>query len=414
MKDCKRDVVITGLGVVAPNGMNVTEFYENCTKGITGIKKSKILDEFSYSTKYVGEVSLQEDLRWEAKFKKIGNLACDEMLKDSGLSRDDIESAGNRAAFCMASANVGSLRLEPQLRYLAGLNIDSSKKDLSYISELKNVVYDFNSTDYSYYFCNKLGVQGAVYSINAACASGTMSVGTGYRLIKNNQADIVIAAGIDILSDLSLAGFNSMLNLTSKPCCPFDKKHDGINIGEGAAFLMLEDAESAVKRGAKIYGKIFGYTTSNDAYHITAPDPTGQGALWCMKKTLESRKSNKDEKLYVNTHGTSTKANDSMELKALEDLQSSSGIDHIWFSSTKSMIGHCLGASGNLELVCSVKGLADGKMPLSISVDDKMDFDESKLTLVTDEADSVPYDVLLSNSFAFAGNSSSIGVEKWA
>ena len=408
-----RNVVITGLGVVAPNGNNVEEFYQNCINGVTGICESDILKEFSFESKYAGEVHIGEDLRWEAKYRKIGDMASEEMLKSARMTKGDIEKFDVRTGFCIASANIGSLRLEPQLRFKEGLDINQSKEDIDLLKKRESDILDFNGTDCVYYFADKLGIGGPVISVNTACTSGTMAVGTGYRLIKSNQADVVVAAGIEVLSDLSLSGFNSMLNLSSNTCRPFDKGHNGITIGEGAAFVMLEEEESAIKRGATILGRVFGYTTANDAYHVTSPDPTGKGALWCMEQTLKNRKCNKDEKLYVNTHGTATKANDSMELKALVELQENNDINHIWFSSTKSMIGHCLGASGIIEFICSIKGLAHGKMPVSISAEDKVEFDESKLTLVRDQSESVPYDYFISNSFAFAGCASSIGVEKW-
>lgn len=409
-----RNVVITGLGVVAPNGNNVDEFYKNCIDGVTGIHQSDILKQFSYQSTYAGEVHLSEDLRWEAKHKKMGDIACEEMLKSAHMTKEDIEKLDSRVGFCMASANIGSLRLELQLRLKEGFNVDQANENIELLKKRGTDILDFNATDCSYYFADKLGIGGPVLTINTACASGTMAVGTAYRLIKSNQADVVVASGIETLSDLSLSGFNSMLNLSSKPCRPFDKGHDGITIGEGAAFVMLESEESAIKRGATILGRVFGYTTSNDAYHITSPDPTGKGALWCMQQTLNKRDSKVNEKLYVNTHGTATNANDSMELKALTELQeNNSNIDHIWFSSTKSMVGHCLGASGIIEFVCSMKGLVEGKMPVSISAEDKMDFDESKITLVRNQSESVPYDYFISNSFAFAGCAASIGVEKW-
>lgn len=405
-------VVVTGVGVVAPNGRNAKEFFQNCINGVTGISKSPIMKDFDYMSEYVGEVLLDDQLRWESKFKFIGEQACNEMLQDADLDREDIQKFGRRAVFSMASANVGSLRIESQLRKKNGLDSTGITYELNEYMKSDYSILDFNSSDCFYHFSDLMGIEGNTISINAACASGTLAIGEAVKMIKAGRADLAVAAGIDILSDLSLAGFNSLSNLSKSPCKPFDKNRDGITIGEGAVFLMLEREDLAIQRGAEIYGRIFGYSSMNEAYHVTAPDPSGNGAYYCMKKVLENREVSNEESLYINTHGTATQANDSMEVKAMELLGNNYNIAHLWFSSTKSMIGHCLGASGSLEFACSLIGLKEGYIPVSISIDDPIEYDEEKMTLVTDKSKSRPYDLFISNSYAFAGNMASIGVEK--
>jgi 3-oxoacyl-[acyl-carrier-protein] synthase II len=405
-------VVVTGVGAVASNGMNSKEYFESCARGISGICPSPIMEEFHYMTSYVGEVRIDKTLRWEAKFRKIGELACDEMMKDAGVTKENIENLGERTVFSMASANVGSLRLEPQLRSKYKIDTQGVSYEMNNY-ENNNSILDFNSADSYYHFSDRMGIRGMVLSSNAACASGTLAIGEAVRLIKAGYADVAVAAGIDILSDVSLAGFDCMSNLSKEPCKPFDKNREGITIGEGAAFIMLEREDYALKRGAKIYGRIVGFSSMNEAYHVTAPNPNGEGAFLCMHNILKKSENIQEKCIYINTHGTGTIANDIMELKAMEQLAQEYSLNHLWFSSTKSMIGHCLGASGSLEFVCSVIGLYEKRMPISISVETPIDFNTNKLTLVTDQEKSRPYDMFLSNSFAFAGNMASIGVEKY-
>ena len=409
----RANVVITGIGAVAANGMNVDEFYINSIKGISGIATSSIMKDFDYMTEYVGEIKLEYNARWESKFKMIGTMACNEMLRDSGLTSADIEQLEERAILCMATANVGSLRLEPQLIMKNQYNIEGCNYKLSEFKKNNMDVLDFNSSDCFFYFADLLGVRGAVLSSNVACASSTTAIGEATRMIELGKADVAIVAGIDVLSDLSLAGFNVLNNMSIKPCKPFDKKRSGITIGEGAGFILLESEEYAKKRDAKIYGVILGYATLNEGYHVTAPDPSGDGVKRCLDILYEKGDIGDTNCLYINTHGTGTVVNDAMELKGIEKFLQDKEFDKVYFSSTKSMIGHCLGASGALEFICSVKGLVSGAMPLSISVDEAMNFDADKLVLVDTKEKSKAYDAFISNSFAFAGNMVSILVQRY-
>lgn len=402
------DVVVTGIGVVAPNGVGIDQYYNNCIKGVSGINKCSIMKEFNFMSDYAGEIKDGSNLRWEEKYKKISELAMDEMLRDARLTKEDIADRKERAALSVASANVGSIRLEPQIRK----KYSKSTEGVNYLINSDSDILDFNSTDCIQYFVKQLGIGGPVICSNSACASGTIAIGEAYRMIKSGVADYVVSGGVDVLSDLSLSGFNAMVNLSKEPCSPFDKNNKGITIGEGAAFFMLERYGEAKKRGAKIYGRIFGFSTANDAYHVTAPDPNGSGAIYCMKNVFRKRKLSAEDVLYINAHGTGTLTNDRMELKAIEKVVEELNLEKVWFSSTKSMIGHCLGASGSLEFACSAKGLLEGIMPCSISVEEPLEYDSEHMILVQREEDSRNYNLFISNSFAFAGNSACIGMEK--
>lgn len=409
----KNGVVVTGMGAVTANGLNVSEFYSSCVEGISGIAESQIMNDFDYMTKYVGEVKLNDNSRWESKFKSIGTMACNEMLADASITKKDIESLGDRAILFMATASVGSLRLEPQMRKIHNHNIDGCNYELNFFEKNNMEILDFNSSDCYFYFANRLGIQGSVFSSNVACASSTSAIVDASRLIELGKIDMAIVAGIDVLSDLSLAGFTVLNNLSVEPCKPFDKNRSGITIGEGAGFILIENEEYAKKRRAKIYGKILGYVSLNEGYHVTSPNPSGDGVKKCFDLLNKNNAVVEAECLYVNTHGTGTVINDSMEIKGIEKFLQDKEMNRVYFSSTKSMIGHCLGASGILEFICSLKGLECGKMPLSVSVNEPMIFDKRKLELVDSKEKSKSYDAFISNSFAFAGNMASVLVGKY-
>lgn len=398
MNTSKRDVVVTGVGVVTSNGTDIEAFQNAVIRGEMGIKRCPILEEFAYSTVYGGWIDDGVGDRWEDRFIRIARCALDEAMKDADLKKEAVDALNQRSGFYMGSANLGSLKLEKQLR------------ERWERGELSEEPLDFNTSDAIFELNRRSGVRGASCEVDAACASSTIALGEAFRSIRQDEADLCIVGGADVFSDLSLTGFDAMNNLDETPCKPFDRNHSGITIGEGAAFVVLEERKRAVERGAKIYGRIFGYHTSNDAFHVTAPDPKGEGAYYCMDRVLREWE-DRDKILFINTHGTATQANDGMEIKAMEKIQESYDFEKIYFSSTKSMIGHTLGASGLIEFIASVLALEKEKMPLSISVDHPVDYDENKLELVTENSRYPHYRAFISNSFAFAGNSASIGYE---
>lgn len=399
MQPSKREIVVTGVGIVTSNGNNAKEFQEAVIEGKMGIKECPIFEDFSYSTKYGGWIDDGVNDRWDGRFSRLSRISLDEAMADANLTSEEISSLGHRAELYIGSANLGSLKLEKQLRGKWSGKISP------------DAPLDFNTSDITFDLSSRSGTRGKICKVDAACASAKIGIGEAFRSIQQNRADLCIVGGVDVFSDLSLSGFDAMNNLDSTPCKPFDRDHNNITIGEGAAFLVLEEKKRAKNRGAKMYGRIFGYHTSNDAYHVTAPDPSGEGAAFCMTKVLEEW-DNKDRILYVNAHGTGTHANDSMEVLALEVVQEKFAFDKIYFSSTKSLIGHTLGASGLIEFIASLLALEKGKMPLSISVKNPMDFNRDRLELVLSGTEYPICRAFVSNSFAFAGNSASIGYEK--
>ena len=232
-------------------------------------------------------------------------------------------------------------------------------------------------------------------------------IGITFDMIKNDKVDMVIAGGADQMTEFSCVGFHALKSLSNYKCKPFDKKRDGINIGEAGAFFLVEELQHALDRNAKIYGEILGYGINNDAYHITSPSPDGEGAKASMKMALKDTGVELSQIDYINAHGTGTELNDSMESKAINDL-----FDHaVTVSSTKATIGHCMAASGALEFAAVLLAIKYGQVPPTLGLTDKMDECE-KMDYNTELRDkNVEY--AMSNSFAFAGNSASILVETY-
>ncbi|QUH30939.1 beta-ketoacyl-[acyl-carrier-protein] synthase family protein [Vallitalea guaymasensis] len=392
-------VVVTGVGVVSSNAWNANELYISSIEGKTGIKNTDKLKDIGISSLYAGEITC--DYKGIDKYLYICDLAIKEIFNDSGLSKEYISSLGSRSIFSLGTSVLASLPLEKQM-----------KKQLESQDELDKSVLDYNDGRYIYQLNEQLGNRGDVYVINTACASGTMAVGNAFESIRSGGVDVAIAGGVDVFSDTSISGFNSMQNMSSKPTKPFDENREGLNIGEAAAFFVLESEEHALARGAKIYAEVFGYDSKNDAYHITAPDPNGAGAYECMKNVISEYTFEDGDILYINAHGTGTSANDPMEISAIERLiEGKSGTEKAWMSSSKSMLGHCLGAAGAIELAICVLCQKHGQMPLSISVDKPLPMNH--IELVTAKEQSIPFDLCISNSFAFAGNCASIGICKY-
>ncbi len=393
MVEKKRKVCVTGIGVVAPNGKNRIEYMNNCLNGVTGIKKSNYLKNLGLVSEYAGE--LESDITdKKEKYYDISKKAIIEMLDDAGLTKEDIVELGERASISFSSCN-----------YLSYCG------ELALHTQARNEVSIKGDTGLFFRIIDLLGAKGVVNFSNAACASGTLATGVGYDLITYDEADLVIVGGADVFSDVSLGGFHILQSMSKDPCKPFDKNRLGLSIGEAAAYLVLESEEHAKKRGAHIYAEIVGVESRNDAYHMTSPDPEGQSEFRCMQALMDKFELNDDSVVYVNAHGTATKANDNMEMKVFKRLIENNKIDSLRFSSTKSMIGHCLGVAGAVELALCCMCIEKGEMPLSISVDEPDDIGNA--ILVTSKEQSVPYEYCISNSFAFAGNCACVGIKKY-
>lgn len=385
-------VVITGIGVVCGNAGNKEEFAQAVFFGKSGIKKCAVFDTNGLLTPYFGQADSIED---KNRFYVLLKKSADEMMTDAKISMEYLSSLGRKCRMFL-----GSLLYSSDAYYTHS----KAKREHKECDSLAHM------NDYSAYAKKITGVQGEVFISSAACASGTAAAGMALDFIRNGICDCAVVGGVDSLSIIAAYGFNALKSLSRGVCNPYDMNRDGINLGECGAFLFLESLGHALARNANIYCELTGYALGNDAYHITSPEPNGIGAYNTMLSAVNDAGILAGDIDYINGHGTGTQINDSMEIKAAEKLIA--GTDKkILLSSTKSMIGHCMGASGVVELISVILSMQYGKyIPLPNLKNTIGDSDNIKTSDKTFDTD-IEYS--LSNSFAFAGNSASVVVKKY-
>lgn len=335
-------VVITGMGIICGNAENTKEFAQAIFSGKNGIRECTVFDTAGLLTPYFGQAEgIQEKNRFYALLKK----SAEEMMEDAKIGSAYLSSLGQKCRIFLGS-----------LLYSSDTYYDHSKAKQDY--EMNDFLAHMN--DYSAYAKEITGVQGELFISSAACASGTAAAGMAFDFIRGGVCDCAVVGGVDSLSMIAAYGFNALKSLSSGICDPYDINRDGINLGECGAFLFFEELEHALARNAKIYCEMIGYALGNDAYHITSPEPSGSGAYNTMQSAIEDAGIQAGDIDYINGHGTGTQINDSMETKAVEKLVA--GTDKkILLSSTKSIIGHCMGASGAVELISMILSMQYGK-----------------------------------------------------
>lgn len=403
-----RRVVITGMSVVAGNGRNKEEFLENNKKGITGLRLCTLYPVEQLRTPYFGQVEMPliyegESWKEEDRMEALMKIALEQMYADAGYSREKMAEHKARACVCL-----GSL-LAPTGKIMAFARREAQGKDTA--------GWLPHTLDYSSWIRDASGVCGGVYIDSAACASSTTAVGMAFDFLKNGLYDVALAGGADPLTEVSAVGFHALQSLSQGTCNPFDQERDGINIGEGAAFFLMETLESAVARGAHIYGEVLGYGLNNDAYHITSPDPEGTGAAASMERALKNAGLEKSEVDYINAHGTGTPVNDQMELKAIGKVfgadegsgesEKGAGRKHpVLVNSTKALVGHCMGASGAVELAAVLLAMESGSLFPMPALKNALEVPQQVKLCTEETEEEIRY--ALSNSFAFAGNTASL------
>lgn len=258
----------------------------------------------------------------------------------------------------------------------------------------------------------KLGIEGGSFTTTTACAASATAVGIGYDLIQSGKANLVVAGGADPLNEFSYYGFNSLRALSHNVCKPFDINRDGINIGEGCGFIILESLENALQRKAKIYAEILGYGINNEAYHITSPDPKGVGAKLSMMMACGYNQEIIDSIDYINAHGTGTKLNDSMELNAIQQLFHVEKAK-VFVSSIKGLVGHCLAAAGIIELILTILSIEREVCIGNSNMLCVMTKETSENVYLLKNNIALRVEKALSNNFAFAGNTASILISRY-
>lgn len=408
-----RRVVITGLGAITPIGNNVDDFYAGIKEGRIGFDNISRFDTTDFRVKIAAEVKDfapenymdKKAARRMEPFCQYAVAAAGEAIKDSGL---EIEKEDPFMVGCAISSGVGSLQLFEK-EHTRQLEKGGDKVAPLFIPMfISNMAAGNVSITY--------GLKGKNINVVTACASGTNSVGEAFRTIQYGDADVMLAGGSEAsITPMGIAGFSSLNALSvsdDKTRCsiPFDKDRNGFVMGEGAAILVLEELEHALKRGAKIYAEVVGYGCSADAYHITSPDETGEGAARAMLNACNDAKVPTDDIDYINAHGTSTHHNDLFETKAIKLTFGEHAYD-IMINSTKSMTGHLLGAAGAIELVACAKELEDGFVHATVGLketEEEMDLDYCK------ESRNADIRYALSNSLGFGGHNACVLLKKWS
>jgi 3-oxoacyl-[acyl-carrier-protein] synthase II len=408
----KRRVVVTGLGMITPLGIGVKDTWDNIIAARSGIGMITYFDTSNFQTKIAGEVKgfNPEDYIESKEIKKMDRFihfaiaAATMALNDSGLKITDKNA--DKIGVIVGSGIGGLYAIE----HYHSVFLDKGPRRISPFF-IPMLVINLASGQISI----KFGAKGPNSAVATACATGSHSIGDAFKIIQRGDADAMIAGGTEaVVTPLGIGGFNAMKALSTrndepeKASRPFEIDRDGFVMGEGAGVLILESLESALDRGAKIYAEIIGYGMTADAYHITAPG--GDGAARCMELTLKDGGINPSEVDYINAHGTSTKFGDEIENKAIKTVFG----EHAYkmaVSSTKSMTGHLLGASGGVEAVIVILSIYNDIVPPTINLD-KPD-PECDLDYVPHRSRKMTVNCALSNSFGFGGTNACLLLKKF-
>jgi len=409
----KRRVVITGLGVLAPNGIGKRAFWDALKKGSSGIRRITRFDPSPFPTQFAGEVDFEpavfiskKQMRRMDRTSHLAVSAAKMAIQDAELTIKDEDPDRIGVTIGTAMAGHGMILEQHDVFINKGpMKIDTFTAIASFP--------DAPSSQISI----ELGINGPSFSLATACSSASDAIGYAFNAIRNRDLDIIIMGGSDtpifppILSAFCVLRALSRRNQEpNKASRPFDKSRDGFVIGEGAGILILEDLEHALKRNAHIYGEILGFGMTCDAYHMTKPEPSGRQAIRALRQALQDANIRLDDVQYVNAHGTSTTLNDKNETFVLRQVFGE-GADRLAVSSIKSMIGHLIGAAGSVELIGGLMALEEGIIPPTTNYETPDP--DCDLDYVPNEARKADVNVILKNSFGFGGKNSVLVVRKF-
>jgi 3-oxoacyl-[acyl-carrier-protein] synthase II len=404
-----RRVVVTGLGVVAPNGIGTETFWENLVAGVTGIDRITRFDASHHDSKIAGEIKGFDPLLYmEKKEVKKMDLFIHYALAGAIMAIDDAR-----------------LKFEESERSRIGTLIGTGMGGVPALEESHNVLLEKGPGRISPFFIPSIitnlasgqiamryGFRGPNSCVSTACATGNHAIGDSLELIKRGAADVMIAGGSEaVITPLTIGGFSAMKALSTRndephrASRPFDKGRDGFVMGEGAGVLVIEELQHALRRGAKIYAELVGYGMSADAYHMTAPEPEGVGAITSMRLALEAARLSPEDVDYINAHGTSTPVGDTAETRAIKQVFGGHAY-RLAVSSVKSMTGHLLGAAGGVESLATVLTIYHGLIPPTINYDEPDP--GCDLDYVPNKARQAEVRVALTNSFGFGGTNATL------
>ena len=409
----KRRVVITGMGAVTPIGNTIEEFWNGIKQEKIGIDTITKFDCTDYKVKLAAEVKnfvAKERMDFKsakrmATFSQFAVAAAKEAFEDSKL---DMELEDPFRTGVIIGSGIGSLQVVEQT-YSQILNKGPSRVNPLMVPLMISNMAAGN-------VAIQLGLKGKCTSVTTACATGTHAIGDAFRTIQYGDADVILAGGTESsICPTAVAGFTSLTALTTstdpeKASIPFDQNRSGFVIGEGAGVLVLEELEHAQKRGAHIYAELAGYGATCDAYHITSPAEDGSGAAKAMLLAMEEAKVSPSEIDYINAHGTSTHHNDLFETRAIK-LALGDAAYHVPINSTKSMIGHLLGAAGAVECITCVKSIEEGYIHPTVGSEIPDEECDLQYTFGSPIQKEIRY--VLSNSLGFGGHNATLLLKKY-
>ena len=410
----KRRVVVTGLGCITPVGNSVDELWSSLMLGKSGVSNISVFDTEKMSVKFSASIKdFDAEKYFDAKeqrkldlFMQYGMAAGIDAVNDSNINNSDVDT--ERVGVAIGSG-IGGL---PSIENTHDMLLKSGPRRISPFfipATIINMIAGNLSIKYGY--------KGPNLSIVTACTTGTHNIGEGFRQIQYSHADVMVCGGAEMATTpLGIGGFAAARALSTrndepqKASRPWDTGRDGFVLGDGAGVLVLEELEHAKRRGAKIYAEVTGYGMSADAYHMTLPSETGEGAQRCMKNALKDGGIAPEEIGYINAHGTSTPAGDVVEARAIKSMFNAHA-KNLVVNSTKSMIGHLLGAAGGVEALVTVLSLKNQKLHQTINVENQEP--ECDLDFNIKSSKDVDIKHALSNSFGFGGTNGSLIFSKY-
>ena len=396
-------VAITGIGVFCSIGKNVEEFTLSLKEGRMGIGPITLFDTSKYPCKIGAEI---RDYRPEKFFEKkelkrlsradqFALIASEEAVKASEIHHYPSEEVG----VCLGAGAGGMFEAETYHREI--LVKGKSKPSL---------IWSFIPSFTTDRVAARFGFSGPKFTVTTACSSSATAIGYGADLIRSGKSKAVLCGGSEALSELTFGGFNSLKVMDPSPCKPFDRKRAGMSLGEGAGILILEDFDDAMRRGTKILAEFLGYGIGGEAYHITAPEPSGMREARIMREAIEEGGMTISGVDYINAHGTGTPLNDKVETLSIKNVFGERAYK-IPISSIKSSVGHCLGSAGVIEAVASILSIVDHFIPPTLH---HQEGDEDcDLDYVPVKSRAMKVEVVLSNSFAFGGNCTTLLFKKY-
>lgn len=417
MPNRSRRVVVTGMGALTPIGLTVESLWEAMMQGQSGAAPITYFDAEPFDTKFACELKGFDPLNYMDRkaarrldpFCQYALAVASETVKDAEINPDSLSDSERNRIGVIFGSGIGGIQVFHQQTQNY---IENGARRISPFF-IPMLIPDIASGQISIQY----GFRGPNYCVVSACATGNNNIGDAYLLIKNGSADAILCGGSEsAISELGIGGFNALKALSTRndqpqtASRPFDATRDGFVLGEGAGALFLEELEHAKARGAKIYAEMIGIGLSADAYHVTAPDPEGEGARLAMQAVLEDARIKPEDVDYLNMHGTSTSLGDLAETKAIKRVFG----EHAYkmnLSSTKSMMGHLLGAAGAVESIASILAIVHNRIPPTINFENPDP--DCDLNYTFNKPVERTVNVAISNAFGFGGHNTSVAFRRY-